>query len=242
MTDKPPQRLREARKKAGYRSASAAARAHGWQDSAYRHHENGTRNYGIEQALSYGRAFNVSSSWLLGIGDVVEQKSLEEFFEDIRLPRLPVDSTGFDETLAKTVGLHVIPEVHFASSRMELRTWDGGGQSDAICHALHRSLIKELVPEEHFHSLVFHRVADRTMAPTIEIGNLTLIDTAERVISQQDAIWAMSLGTAATIRRVRMVDAGTAMLTSDNPQIAAQEILLSRIFVFGRVAWSGRTA
>lgn len=66
--EQPFERLRHARKAAGFKSASAAARAHGWNEAAYRHHENGTRGYGIEQAVAYGEAYSVSPSWLLTLG------------------------------------------------------------------------------------------------------------------------------------------------------------------------------
>lgn len=58
-------RLRQARIDAGHASASAAANARGWEVGTYRHHENGTRNYGVDQAILYGEAFRVSADWLL---------------------------------------------------------------------------------------------------------------------------------------------------------------------------------
>jgi phage repressor protein C with HTH and peptisase S24 domain len=61
------ERLRQARQKAGYSSAVEAARAFGWTESAYRHHENGTRGFGPDAAKRYGRAFKVKPSWLLAL-------------------------------------------------------------------------------------------------------------------------------------------------------------------------------
>ena len=59
------ERLREARVEAGYSSASAAARAHGWKTSSYIAHENGQNNFDAEQAQEYARAFKSSAEWLL---------------------------------------------------------------------------------------------------------------------------------------------------------------------------------
>lgn len=59
------ERLREARIKAGYSSASAAAKAHGWVVSSYTAHENGQNDYNSEQAELYGRLYKVSPEWLL---------------------------------------------------------------------------------------------------------------------------------------------------------------------------------
>lgn len=70
MIDSMSERLRDARKKAGYASASAAADAFGWQTSAYIHHENGTRSFPVEAAKRYARAFRVNPGWLLALDKV----------------------------------------------------------------------------------------------------------------------------------------------------------------------------
>lgn len=67
------ERLAWARKKAGYKSARAAALAHGWKEVTYRSHEGssdtGTRDYDYETAQRYGRTFKVNPLWLLhGLG------------------------------------------------------------------------------------------------------------------------------------------------------------------------------
>lgn len=64
------ERLRTAREKAGFDSASEAAEKFGWGAAGYRHHENGTRNFGPVAARKYGRAFRVKPGWLLCIEDV----------------------------------------------------------------------------------------------------------------------------------------------------------------------------
>jgi hypothetical protein len=61
-------RLRASRKKAGYAAVSDAAAAF---DSikvpTLTSHENGTREFDVEAAIRYGRAFRVSPAWLLGL-------------------------------------------------------------------------------------------------------------------------------------------------------------------------------
>lgn len=59
------ERLREAREKAGYKYASEAAAALGLATSTYRAHENGQNDFGLEEAETYARKFNVSAIWLL---------------------------------------------------------------------------------------------------------------------------------------------------------------------------------
>jgi len=60
-------RLKQARKMAGFKTAQDAADAFGWQAGAYRHHENGTRSFDVDAAKRYGRAFKVNPGWLLAL-------------------------------------------------------------------------------------------------------------------------------------------------------------------------------
>lgn len=70
MNEEAANRLRSARRAAGYDSASEAAETFGWGVAGYRHHENGTRGYGLDAAKKYGRAFRVKPGWLLGVEGV----------------------------------------------------------------------------------------------------------------------------------------------------------------------------
>lgn len=80
-TTTPPQRLREARIKAGFKSAADAARRHGWRTPTYSAHENGTRNLSRENAATYAAAFAVDPAWLL-------------FGDSTRAPSQPVTADG----------------------------------------------------------------------------------------------------------------------------------------------------
>lgn len=79
------ERLKAARKKAGYESAADAARAFGWTESAYRHHENGTRDFGADAAKKYGRAFKVKPGWLLGLDNLDQSVPPNRLAESERL-------------------------------------------------------------------------------------------------------------------------------------------------------------
>jgi transcriptional regulator with XRE-family HTH domain len=61
----PKDRLKEAREKAGFASASAAAKRFGWKISTYLSHENGqTEEIPPKTARKYAKAFKVSAAWL----------------------------------------------------------------------------------------------------------------------------------------------------------------------------------
>jgi hypothetical protein len=73
-------RLRFARKQAGFKSARSAALAHGWPESTYRSHENNNainRNYGYDDAVKYGRAFRRDPLWLL-FGDRFKDRQIQQ--------------------------------------------------------------------------------------------------------------------------------------------------------------------
>lgn len=61
----PHGRLQIARSKAGYQTASEAARAFGWNENTYRSHENGERGLKRPVAERYAKAFKVSPAYLL---------------------------------------------------------------------------------------------------------------------------------------------------------------------------------
>jgi DNA-binding XRE family transcriptional regulator len=58
------ERLREARLRAGYTSAAAAARQFRWTKPTYAGHENGSRTFSWEDAQRYAKAFKVEPLWL----------------------------------------------------------------------------------------------------------------------------------------------------------------------------------
>lgn len=62
------ERLKKARKQAGFTSARQAAARLGLKHSTYAAHENGQNAYDAAQAAEYAKAFKVSASWLL-LGD-----------------------------------------------------------------------------------------------------------------------------------------------------------------------------
>lgn len=58
------ERLRSARERAGFTTASAAAHANGWRYPTYAGHENGSRGIKRPDLEKYADAFGVSASWL----------------------------------------------------------------------------------------------------------------------------------------------------------------------------------
>lgn len=86
-------RLRAAREKAGYETATDAARRFKWPVSTYLGHENGDRTPKRKTAEKYAKAFRVPLTWLLDLSDAVPSY------------RVPVwGHVGLGETVTLTEG------------------------------------------------------------------------------------------------------------------------------------------
>lgn len=103
-------RLREARIEAGYKTATDAAKAFGWNENSYRSSENGQRAPGRATAVKYARAFRVAVDWLLtgrgpkktthGLGalrqvPIVSWEDIGDSNQPIRAQLLAAQARGF---------------------------------------------------------------------------------------------------------------------------------------------------
>lgn len=84
-------RLREARKRAGFASATEAARSLGIKYQTYAAHENGNRAV-VRAAAQYARRYNVSLDWLLrGKGEPGNIAAANENSENLPEIKKPID-------------------------------------------------------------------------------------------------------------------------------------------------------
>jgi len=75
-------RLRAARKSAGFEDAVSASRRFGWNEVTYRAHENGARGFTKASAAEYARAFKVPVQWLIfGQGEPEQEKDLVAVYD-----------------------------------------------------------------------------------------------------------------------------------------------------------------
>jgi phage repressor protein C with HTH and peptisase S24 domain len=131
------ERLRAAREKSGYKSAAEAARAFGWQEPAYRHHENGTRGFGLDAAKKYGRAFKVKAGWLLCMEGVDGDAPTDYVASDKLIVGGIVAAGIWREPFESTVLLEIdtpppVPNVRRLGYRLEGRSMDLVYESGSI--------------------------------------------------------------------------------------------------------------
>lgn len=87
--------------------------------------------------------------------------------------------------------------------------------------------------------LTFARGRGDSMQPTLQDGDIVLIDRSVRTIREQDAIWALTIGDIAMIKRVRVRGEQVSIL-SDNDRVPQDEVHHEEINVVGRVIFIGR--
>lgn len=92
----------------------------------------------------------------------------------------------------------------------------------------------------NFSDLFVARGEGDSMEPTLRDGDIILIDTSQKEINRQDAIWALSYGELAMIKRVRKLPNGGYQINSDNRSVSPIEAYDGEMQVIGRVIWIGR--
>lgn len=88
--------------------------------------------------------------------------------------------------------------------------------------------------------LVFARGRGDSMMPTMLDGDIVLIDKSQRDFRQQDVLWALTMGDAAMIKRLRLRPSGRVAILSDNATVPQDEVEAADIRIVGRVVFIGR--
>lgn len=235
------QRLRNARIKAGFSSATKAADAIGISHSTYRAHENGQNEFGPQEAAVYGRKFYVSASYLLTGEETVRRKIIPSYDPDMPF--------GLEEDAHVSSQLKEgqIPEI-------DVKAGMGGGGEIMIANQTRNSVtistevIRDYcrLPDNLLAKLnvVASNVAvlpayGDSMSPTINDGDAVFIDISHRVPSPP-GIYAIAdeLG-GVIIKRLEIVSRLGAEeieveIISDNPHHKPRILNLNEIVILGR--------
>lgn len=213
-------RLKDARERAGYKKASDFAKAMKINPVTYRAYEAGQNRFDKLLHQFAGR-LGVSARWL---AEGVDETA----------PDGPQDALA---TAAKEMGLALVPQLELGYSM------GGGSVFTDYRHTgfmpFHRDWLKGLM-RGAFGDLFVARGEGDSMTPTMLDGDVVLIDTAQKQITQQDRIWALSYGELGMIKRVRRLPNGTYHILSDNPSVPPIDAADDEMHVVGRVVWIGR--
>lgn len=83
--------------------------------------------------------------------------------------------------------------------------------------------------------LTWARGRGNSMSPTIEDNDLVLIDRSDRSVRDQDAIWAITIGDIAMMKRLRVRGEKVTIL-SDNDRVPPDHAHPDEINIVGRVS------
>jgi hypothetical protein len=204
MTDSPSDRLRAARIKAGFNSAAEAARARGWREATYRHHENGTRGFGKDHARAYGRAFGVSAGWLLDLEASSAPSAVEvatAIIEDYEVPGHHFPE--IEEFLNKNSNQSLVYHFQMDDFRDRFFALPDVDHSRAVWVKAFDRILLDLSANIDRSLLFSLNAKDSSMAPTIPKDALMLLDAGQREIDRQDGVWLVVFGGQPMIRRAR---------------------------------------
>jgi phage repressor protein C with HTH and peptisase S24 domain len=218
--DTPGKRLKWARERKGFATASEFGKRVGIEAVTYRAYENDQNGY-AQFAFLFAEKLGVGADWLLQGG--------------IEPDAAPSVSSG-DETVS-TLGLVMIPQLEIGYSM------GGGSVFNDYRHVglvpFHREMLR-FIMRGSFNDLFAASAVGDSMQPTLLDGDIVLIDTAQKDITHQDRIWALSYGELGMIKRVRRLPGGTYRLMSDNGTVSDIDAADGEMYVVGRVIWIGR--
>ncbi len=217
------ERLKAARKLAGYSSATEAAQAMGIATGTYAGHENGNRAFDVETAKRYAKFYKVALTWLL-TGEGPTKSVMRD--EEARL-------TGANETAAQRRPLidNYDPEVgddaaeetdnvystaapykpRLPGARPEIDVRLGAGQGtigdgyavdvNGVAVSGHRVVGEWVFPEHFFrhelraatNSTIIQEVIGDSMSGTLNSGDRAIIDTSQNRYTQ-DGIYSFDDG------------------------------------------------
>lgn len=87
--------------------------------------------------------------------------------------------------------------------------------------------------------LTWARGRGDSMLPTIDDGDLLLLDRSQRKVEEQDALWAFTVGDTASIKRLRR-KGDRFQILSDNPSVPPDEEPVDFVNIVARVVFVGK--
>jgi phage repressor protein C with HTH and peptisase S24 domain len=246
----PGERLRDARKKAGYSSAAKAADAMGITSSTYAGHENGQNEFDRDQAIAYGRKFKVSPAFLM-FGTATNGERTFATFD----PDAPDQIDEVEMTAGSLTGNRGIPDD--SSAQLDVTGGMGGGGFTTVAEGVpgkHGMTFAAEFVSDYWRippavlsalglkaaDITFIPVQGDSMQPTLFEGDVVVVDTRHRwpspdgVYALVDAFGGIVVKRLSTDMKPDDPDA-IVEITSDNPRHRPKEMRLDEIRIIGRV-------
>lgn len=230
-------RLRNARVKAGFASAAEAARQHGWGIASYRHHENGTRSVGIDQAMTYANAFEVSASWLLNLGGPAEiaRVPIAKFYTAVYAHNLGEDSEIYRliDGLHTRLGIVMVPEISISSDEY---SWLKSANGLPPMHFIDPSDLDVPIDTIVEGYVFVYRVGSRAPSSILATGDIVFIDSSVGEAQKVPALFLLRDEAGPYIKIIQRGASGETLLLPDRvgePALSAHEY--ARFEIVGKI-------
>ncbi|NYD88888.1 helix-turn-helix domain-containing protein [Sphingomonas melonis] len=233
--DHPHDRLRSARERAGFESAAEAARAFGWPESRYRHHENGTRGIPLKHAEAYGRAYKVSPAWIVGFKTEQGLSTREKLQASLLTLDEILSIKDIDEAILDKFNIALIPKL--TTSR--LSGFKAVAQDPYEPLIMDKSLIKSLVPDLRKINLRLQAVEiDSDLEwSTLKKGSTIIIDRRYSPDPMSDHLWLVGFDSGMSVCPIDAEGEDILILNADKETV--HRASKAALEVWGRVVWMG---
>ena len=217
-------RLRWARKRAGYATAKAGARAVKLNEVSYRALEN--NQHGLSKhATKLSKAFGVSIEWLTEGGRI----------EEDHLPK--PGELGTPDVLA-SYGIELVRRVDIAYAMGDGSIIADYPEVDFVPFDL--QFLRQVSRSTSDKLFIAIGIGD-SMEPTLRRDDLVMIDSGQNRLGLNDQVYAVAYAGTGMIKRVRRLAGGRMHLLSDNPSVPPLEADEEDVHLVGRVVWSARS-
>ncbi len=225
-------RVRSAAKRLNL-APSALAKALEVPSSSFANYWKGDRAWPTEQLPGLSRELRMELSELL-TGQrqpAVVHVPFSQREPASRSPQLEVTS----EEMVDALDLVGVREIDLAYGLGETYA---DGEIEVTVRLFPRSWLRQITdtPPE---LLAFARGRGSSMQPTIQDGDMILIDRSLRSVFEQDELWALTVGQIAMIKRLRIRGERVTVL-SDNDRVPPDDYHHEEINIVGRVTFVGR--
>jgi len=218
----PEGRLSWARARA-YSDARQFADAVGVHPTTYRAYESGQNGFG-KHVVKFAAKLKVPVEWLLEGGPTPDTPAPK--------PEPPEPANDLD-----MVGIHHLTQFYglgaaFSDTLADIKATD-------IEVLKFPKVWIETITWSPPELLMWARVKGDSMLPTIDDGDLVLLDRSQTRIKERDALWAFTVGEQSSIKRLR-VKGDRVVILSDNPAVPPDEEMLDHINIVARVIFVGK--
>ncbi|MBN9333276.1 LexA family transcriptional regulator [Devosia sp.] len=253
----PSERLKTARVKAGYTTASDAAASMGISRATYIGHENGSRAFRIEAAEKYARWYRVRPAWLLtgeepmtvGGKPDLERVPLSAVENDAPQPEFD------DEDNAYVAGSKYYGRTPGARPEIDAKAGAGLGVvgAEAVMQLEagetvvgHKVVAEWTLPQAFFRyelhaspdDTIFMPIVGDSMYPTFQSGDRVIIDTQQNAFGS-DGIYVFHDGDGTPrvkrLAKILFSEPPQVQIISDNATHPMQTASLEDVMIFGRV-------